>query len=82
MTEKELTVECCVRCHHGYQSKWGPKVDTELKACHETRPSALVEDKYAMTLKHKDVTVGHVPKFHNNISINKPGNTFKITRSC
>ena len=63
MIEKEFTVECCVRCHHVYQSKWEAKVNGELKACHETRPGALVEDKYAMVLKHKDVTVGHVPKF-------------------
>ena len=28
------------------------KVDSELKACHETRPGALVEDKYSMMLKH------------------------------
>ena len=41
------------------KSKWKAKVDSELKACHEIRPCTLVEDKYAMALKHKDVTVGH-----------------------
>ena len=25
MTEKEFTVECCVRVHHVYQSKWKQK---------------------------------------------------------
>ena len=28
------------------------KVDSELKACHETRTGALVADKYSMMLKH------------------------------
>ena len=52
-------------CRHVYQSKWEAEVDSELKACHQTRPGAFVEDKYAMALNHKDVTigVGHVPKF-------------------
>ena len=90
-----------------------------MKACHETRPGAPVEGKYAMALKHKDVTVGHVPKFLSNITyfylkhggdllvkiigkkhfskdlsqegmklpaicfqVYKPGNAFKIARSC
>ena len=39
------------------------KVDSELKICHKTRPGALVEDKYIMVLKHKDVNVEHVQKF-------------------
>ena len=68
MTEQKFTVECCVRCHHVYQSKWETKVNSELKACHETRPGALVEDKYAMALKHKDVTVGHVTKVLSKIT--------------
>ena len=52
MTEKEFIVECCVRCHHVYQSKCKAKVDSELKPYHETRPGALVKDKYAVALKH------------------------------
>ena len=68
MIEKEFTVERCVRGHHVYKSKWEAKVDSELKACHEIRLGALTEDKYAMALKHKDVTVGHVPKFLSKIT--------------
>ena len=63
MIEKLITVEFCVKCHHVYQSKWEAKVDSELKICHRTRPGALVEDKYIMVLKHKDVNVEHVQKF-------------------
>ena len=61
--EKELEVECCVRVHHVYESNWDAKTGSKLKPCHEKRPSALVEDKYAMALKFNDTTVGHVPKF-------------------
>ena len=63
MIEKEFIVECSIRGNHIYQSKLEAKVDSELKVYHETKPGALVEDKYAMVLKHKDVTVGHVSKF-------------------
>ena len=63
MSEKEFTVECSVRGNHVHQSKSEAKVDSEFKACHETKPGALIEDKYAMALKHKDVTVGHESKF-------------------
>ena len=56
--EKEFTDECCIRVHHVYQSKWEAKVDSEWKACHETRPGPLVEDRYAIPLKHKNVTNG------------------------
>ena len=66
MIEK-ITAECCVRCHV-YQSKWEAKVSSELKACHETRPCPLVEDKYEMARKHKDVTVGHVPEFISKVT--------------
>lgn len=63
MIAKEYTVECFVKGHDVYQSKWEAKVDSELKTCHETRPSALVEDKHAVALKHSDVAVGHVAQF-------------------
>ena len=39
-----------------------------MKACHETRPGALVEDKYAMALKQKDVTVRHLPKLLSKLT--------------
>ena len=72
MIEKEFTVECCINDHHVYQSKCEAKVDSELNTCWEIRPwpDAFERDKNAMALKHKDVTVGHVPKFlskKNNI---------------
>ena len=66
MIEKDFAVECCVGAHHVYQRKWAAKVYSKLRACHEIRPSALVKDKYAMALKHKDVTVEHVQKFIKN----------------
>ena len=53
MNEKEFTAELCVRGQYVYQSKWETEVDNELKAYHETRPGALIEDKYAMALKDK-----------------------------
>ena len=48
--EKELEVECCIRGHHVYESNWDAKTGSKLKPCYEKRPSALVEDKYAMAL--------------------------------
>ena len=66
--EKELEVECCVRVHHNYESNWDAKTGGKLKPCHEKRPSALVEDKYAMAFKFNDTTVGHAPKFLSKIT--------------
>ena len=66
--ENELEVECCVRGHHVYESNWDAKTGGKLKPCHEKRPSALVEEKYAITLKFSDTTVGHVPKFLSKIT--------------
>ena len=66
--EKELEVECCIRVHHVYESNWDAKTGSKLKPCHEKRPSALVEDKYAMALKFNDTTVGHVLKFLSKIT--------------
>ena len=66
--EKELEVECCVRGHHVYESNWDAKIGSTLKPCHKKRPSALVEDKYAMALKFNDTTFGHVPKFLSKIT--------------
>ena len=39
------------------------KIGSESKAIHETRPGAIVLDKYAMVVRFNDVFVGHVPKF-------------------
>ena len=47
---KEFTVECFIRSIHVLQSQWEAKVDGELKACHETRPDALADDKYTIVL--------------------------------
>ena len=68
VTEKEIEVEYCVRGHHVYESNWDAKTGSKLKPCHEKRPSALVEDKYAMVLKFNDTTAGHVPKFLSKIT--------------
>ena len=52
------------------------KIESELKASHETRPGALVQEKYAMVLKYNDVTVRHVPKSLSKIThfIGNPDN--------
>ena len=39
-----------------------------MTAQYETRPGALVQDKYAIALKQKDVIVGHIPKFLSKIT--------------
>ena len=31
-----------------YQIEWDVKIESELKASHETRPGARVQDKYLM----------------------------------
>ena len=82
MIEKEFSTECCVRGHHVYQSEWEANVDSKLTVCHETRPGALVEDKYAMALKYSDVTAAHLPKFLSKITyfyLKNGGNLVKIT---
>ena len=58
----------CVRGHHVYESNWDAKTESMLKPCQEKRPSALIEDKYAMALKFNVTTVGHVPKFLSKIT--------------
>ena len=68
VTEEEFEFECCVRGHHVYESNWDAKIGSKLKPSHKKRPSALVEDKYAMVLKFYDTTVGHVPKFLSKIT--------------
>ena len=39
-----------------------------MKVVPETRPAALVQDKYAIALRHNDITVGHVPKFLSKLT--------------
>ena len=53
----------CVRGHHVYQKEWEAEIGSKSTAQYETRPGALVQDKYAIALKQKDVIVGHIPKF-------------------
>ena len=68
MVEREFTVECCVRGHHVYQKEWEAEIGSKLTAQYETRPGALVQDKYAIVLEQKDVIVGHIPKFLSKIT--------------
>ena len=68
LVEREFTVECCVRDHHVYQKEREAEIGSKLTAQYETRPGALVQDKYAIALKQKDVIVGHIPKFLSKIT--------------
>ena len=68
LVEREFTVECCVRGHHVYQKEWEADIGSKLTAQYETRPGALVQDKYAIALKQKDVIVAHIPKFLSKIT--------------
>ena len=56
------------------------KIGKELNVSQETRPAALVQDKYTMVLKFNDVSVGHVPKFLSKICYfyRKPGGTIIV----
>ena len=38
------------------------EVGAKLNNAPDARPAALVEDKYAIAVKHDEQTVGHVPK--------------------
>ena len=51
-----------------YQTEWNAKIKSELKASHERRPGALVQDMYAMVLKCNDETDAHVPKSLSKIT--------------
>ena len=50
-----------------YQTEWDAKIESELKARHQTIPGALVQDKYAMVLKYNGVTDAHVQKYLSKI---------------
>ena len=66
--EKEFTVQCCIRGYHTYQAQWNAEVGAKLSTAPDTRPAALVEDKYAIAVKHDEQTVGHVPKFLSKLT--------------
>ena len=66
--EKEFTVQCCIRGYHTYQAQWNAEVGAKLNIAPDTRPAALVEDKYAIAVKHDEQTVGHVPKFLSKLT--------------
>ena len=68
LVEREFTVECCVRGHHVYQKEWVAEIGSKLTAQYKTRPGPLVQAKYAIALKQKDVIVGHIPKFLSKIT--------------
>ena len=58
-----------------YQIEWDVKIESELKASHEVRAGAFVQEKYVIALKYHDVTVLHVPKSLSKITYfyRKPG---------
>ena len=66
--EKEFTVQCCIRGYHTYQAQWNAEVGAKLNTAPDTRPASLVEDKYAIAVKHDEQTVGHVPKFLSKLT--------------
>ena len=51
-----------------YQIERDVKIESELKASHETRPAALVRGKYVIVLKYNDVIVAHVSKSLSKIT--------------
>ena len=66
--EKKFTVQCCIRGYHTYQAQWNAEVEAKLNTAPETKPTALVEDKYTIVVKHDEQTVGHVPKFLSKLT--------------
>ena len=66
--EKEFSVQCCIRGYHTYQAQWNAEVGAKLNTAPDTRPAVLVEDKYAIAVKHDEQTVGHVPKFLSKLT--------------
>ena len=49
--------------YHIYQTQWNAQTETRLTIAPDTRPNALVEDKYAIEVINNGKTAGHVPKF-------------------
>ena len=50
------------------KKEWEAEIGNKFTAKYETRPGALVQDKYAIALKQKDVIIGHIPKFLSKIT--------------
>ena len=57
-----------IRGYHTYQAQWNAEVEAKLNTAPDTRPAALVEDKYAIAVKHDEQRVGHVPKFLSKLT--------------
>ena len=49
--------------YYYYQTQWNAEIVSRLTTAPETRPGALVEDKYAIAVINNGKTVGNVPKF-------------------
>lgn len=63
IVEREFRIQCSIRGFHIYKWKrWNPEVGSILTTIPETRPGALVEDRYAIAIQHDKETIGHVPK--------------------
>ena len=56
--EKEFNVRCCIRGYHIYQTQRNVEIGARLTTASETRPAALVEDKYAIAVINNGKTVG------------------------
>ena len=61
--EKEFNVRCCIRGYHICQTQWNAEIGARLTNDPETRPGALVEDKYVIAVINNGKTVGHIPHF-------------------
>ena len=61
--EKEFNVRWCIRGYHIYQTQWNAEIGARLTTALETRPGALLDDKYAIAVINNEKTVRHVPKF-------------------
>ena len=69
--EKEfsVTVECCIRGYHIFQSFWEAPVGSVLIAKHEDNPQSLIHEKFTIALVNNDsVTVGHIPNFMSKLT--------------
>ena len=53
--EKEFNVRYCIRRYHIYQIQWNAEIRARLTTAPETRPEALVEDKYTIAEKLLDM---------------------------
>ena len=66
---REFSVACCIRGYHIYNwAQWTAEIGSILTSEPEKRPSALVEDRYAIAIISNNQTVGHVPKFLSKLT--------------